>query len=119
MIVVNQRIFVDEHRSSRLLPAFVMPSTRLLASIFDTLLSSQGSDAHHPVTLLRFVLGQLLQVTASMLGRQTRDPLLERPASIALGSLRCLPTVAGPGAGFQLAARLRAQLVGAGVARQP
>ena len=46
MIVVNQRIFVDEHRSSRRVPAFVMPSTRLLASIFDTLLSSQGSDAH-------------------------------------------------------------------------
>ena len=69
-----------------------------LASIFDTLLSSQGSDAHQRLAHRARRRGwypcrppwrdNCSNLPASMLGRQIRDPLWERSNLITLGSLR-------------------------------
>ena len=69
-----------------------------LASIFDTLLSSQGSDAHQRLAHRARRRGwypcrspwrdNCSNLPASLLGRQIRDPLCKRPDKIALGSLR-------------------------------
>jgi hypothetical protein len=88
LFVVNQRIFVRLD-----LPAWWpvrLDATRYyLASIFDTLLSSQGSDAHQRFAhrarrrgwypLLLPCGGNCSNLPASLLGRQIRDPLTERP----------------------------------------
>jgi len=62
MIVVNQRIFVrGVDLAGHVAGSTRHLETRLLASIFDTLLSSQGSDAHHRRTF-RSASGATLQI---------------------------------------------------------
>jgi hypothetical protein len=57
-----------------------------LASIFDTLLSSQESDTHHHPNQPARATGQPFKFTHLKLGSQTRDPLSERPALTRLES---------------------------------
>ena len=88
LFIVNQRIFVRGPLPGRYDRLVTPLETRLLASIFGTLLSSQGSDALHCSAQWARLRGQPFKFTRLLLGRQIRDPLLERPDPIALGSRR-------------------------------
>ena len=114
LFVVNQRIFV-RRETPRPGGWLRLDATRYyLASIFDTLLSSQGSDAHQ-----RFAhrarrrgwypccppwRGNCSNLPASLLGRQIRDPLWERPDRSRL-DLCGAPTLAPWGAGSNSVSR--------------
>ena len=98
LFVVNQRIFVRLH-SPAWWPVRLEATRYYLASIFGTLLSSQGSDAHQRFAHRARRRGwypcrsawqrsNCSNLPASLLGRQIRDPLCKRPDKIALGSLR-------------------------------
>src|SRR5690606_6900892 len=75
--------FSFENRPSRPIDRdFEAPETRLLASIFDTLLSSQGSDAHLRRAIQARLRGNRSTVPASLLGvkflRSSSDRRLRR-----------------------------------------
>jgi hypothetical protein len=77
MIVVNQRIFVRRDELPGRWPGRAPPRDEVLASIFDTLLSSQGSDAHQHLTSRSGSGATLQSYSHRILGVKSRRSLSE------------------------------------------